>query len=100
MYVASWCLACFCVVLCVSFCTGNYVMVPLNISTLFTTLFPCTYLQFIFFYLYALRHNRGLVTRRLRIAKAEVLLETNLKPKWFCVHLNHMFCILWIGLVA
>jgi len=30
MSVASWCCTCFCVVLCVSFCTGHFVMVPLN----------------------------------------------------------------------
>ena len=27
---ASWCCTCFCVVLCVSFCTSHFVMVPLN----------------------------------------------------------------------
>jgi len=31
MSVASWC---FCVVLCVSFCTGHFVMVPLNLTYL------------------------------------------------------------------
>jgi len=34
MYVASWCCTCFCVVLWVSFCTGNFVMVPLNMTYL------------------------------------------------------------------
>jgi len=48
MYVASWCCTCFCVVLCVNFCTGHFVMVPLNlISTLFTTFFIWTSFQFI-----------------------------------------------------
>ena len=34
MSVASWCCTCFCVVLCVSFCTGYFVMVPLNLTYL------------------------------------------------------------------
>ena len=34
MSVASWCCACFWVVLCVSFCTGHLVMVPLNLTYL------------------------------------------------------------------
>ena len=34
MSVASWCCTCFCVVLCVSFCTGRFVMVPLNLTYL------------------------------------------------------------------
>jgi len=34
MYVASWCSMCFCVILCVSFCTGHFVMVPLNLTYL------------------------------------------------------------------
>ena len=32
MSVASWCCTCFCVVLCVSVCTGHFVMVPLNLT--------------------------------------------------------------------
>jgi len=32
MSVASWCSTCFCVVLCVGFCTGHFVMVPLNLN--------------------------------------------------------------------
>ena len=32
MLVASWCCTCFCVVLCVSFCTGHFVVVPLNLT--------------------------------------------------------------------
>ena len=32
MYVASWCSACFCVVLFVGFCTGHFVKVPLNLT--------------------------------------------------------------------
>ena len=34
MSVASWCCKRFCVVPCVSFCTGHFVMVPLNITYL------------------------------------------------------------------
>ena len=34
MSVASWCSTCFCVVLCVGFWTGNFVMVPLNLPYL------------------------------------------------------------------
>jgi len=34
MSVASWCSTCFCVVLCVDFCTGHFVMVPLNLTYL------------------------------------------------------------------
>ena len=34
MSVASWCCKCFCVVLCVSFCTCHFVMVPLNMTYL------------------------------------------------------------------
>jgi len=34
MSVASWCCTCFCVVLCVSFCTVHFVMVPLNLTYL------------------------------------------------------------------
>jgi len=34
MYVASWCCKCFCVVLCVSFCTGHFAMVPFNLKYL------------------------------------------------------------------
>jgi len=34
MSVASWCCMCFCVLLCVSFCTGNFVIVPLNLTYL------------------------------------------------------------------
>jgi len=34
MYVASWCCTRFCVVLCISFCTGHFVMVPLNLTYL------------------------------------------------------------------
>jgi len=34
MYVASWCCMCVCVVPCVSFCTGHFVMVPLNMTYL------------------------------------------------------------------
>jgi len=34
MYVASWCSTCFCVVLCVGFCTGHIVMVLLNLTYL------------------------------------------------------------------
>ena len=34
MSVASWCSTCFCVVLCVGFCTGHFVMVPLNLTYL------------------------------------------------------------------
>jgi len=33
MSVASWCSTCFCV-LCVGFCTGHFVMVPLNLTYL------------------------------------------------------------------
>jgi len=34
MSVAPWCYTCFCVVLCVCFCTGHLVMVPLNLTYL------------------------------------------------------------------
>jgi len=34
MSVASWCCKSFCVVPCVSFCTGHFVMVPLNMTYL------------------------------------------------------------------
>ena len=34
MSVASWCCKSFCVVSCVSFCTGHFVMVPLNMTYL------------------------------------------------------------------
>jgi len=34
MYVSSWCSTCFCVVLCIGFCTGHFVMVPLNLTYL------------------------------------------------------------------
>ena len=34
MYVASWCCKSVCVVPCVSFCTGHFVMVPLNMTYL------------------------------------------------------------------
>ena len=34
MSVASWCCKSFCVVPCVSFCTGHFVMVPLNMTNL------------------------------------------------------------------
>ena len=34
MSVTSWCCTCFFVVLCVSFCTGHFVMVPLNFTHL------------------------------------------------------------------
>ena len=34
MSVASWCCKSFCVVPCVSFCTGHFVMVPLNLTYL------------------------------------------------------------------
>jgi len=34
MSVASWCCKSFCVVRCVSFCTGHFVMVPLNMTYL------------------------------------------------------------------
>ena len=34
MFVASWCCTRFCVVLCVSFSTGHFVMVPLNLTYL------------------------------------------------------------------
>jgi len=34
MSVASWCCKSFCVVPCVSFCTGHFVMVPLNMTCL------------------------------------------------------------------
>ena len=34
MSVASWCSTCFCVVLCVGFFTGHFVMVPLNLTYL------------------------------------------------------------------
>jgi len=34
MYVASWCCKSFCVVPCASFCTGHFVMVPLNTTYL------------------------------------------------------------------
>jgi len=37
MYVASWCSTRFVVILCVGFCTGHFVMVPLNL-TLFRSL--------------------------------------------------------------
>ena len=30
MSVTYWCPACFCAVLCVCFCTGHFVMVPLH----------------------------------------------------------------------
>jgi len=61
MSVASWCCKSFCVVPCVSFCTGHFVMVPLNITylhclqhSLFEHLFNlfyvkiCLYLEFYF----------------------------------------------------
>ena len=34
MSVASWCCKSFCVVPCASFCTGHFVMVPLNMTCL------------------------------------------------------------------
>jgi len=34
MFVASWCCKSFCVVPCASFCTGHFVMVPLNMTYL------------------------------------------------------------------
>ena len=34
MSVASWCCDSFCVVPCASFCTGHFVMVPLNMTNL------------------------------------------------------------------
>ena len=34
MSVASWCSTCFYVVLCVGFCTGHFVMLPLNLTYL------------------------------------------------------------------
>ena len=34
MSVASWCCKSFCVVPCASFCTGRFVMVPLNMTYL------------------------------------------------------------------
>jgi len=34
MFVASWCCKSFCVVPCDSFCTGHFVMVPLNMTYL------------------------------------------------------------------
>ena len=34
MSVTSWCSKCFCVALCVYLCTGNFVMVPLNLRCL------------------------------------------------------------------
>ena len=56
MSVVSWCCrsTCFCVVLCVIFCTGHFVMLPLNLTylatcTLFTTFFLWTSLQFILY---------------------------------------------------
>ena len=32
MYFASWCSMCFCIVLFDGFCTGHFVMVPLNFT--------------------------------------------------------------------
>jgi len=32
--VTSWLSTCFCVVLCVNFCTGHFAMVPLNLTYL------------------------------------------------------------------
>jgi len=34
MFVASWCSVCFCAVLCVGFCTGHFIMVPLKLTCL------------------------------------------------------------------
>ena len=34
MSIASWCSTCFCVIMCVGFCTGHFVMVPLNLTYL------------------------------------------------------------------
>ena len=49
MSVASWCCKRFCVVPCVSFCTGHFVMVPLNMTyclqhSLFEHLFNLYYI--------------------------------------------------------
>jgi len=32
--VASWCCTCFCVILCVGFCKGHFVKVPLHLTYL------------------------------------------------------------------
>jgi len=48
MYVASWCCMCFCVVLCVSFCTGHFVMVPLNLTYLHCLFEHLFHLYYIF----------------------------------------------------
>jgi len=48
MSVTSWCFTCFCVALCVSFCKGHcHCALKFDISTLFTTFFLWTSLQFI-----------------------------------------------------
>ena len=45
MSVATWCCTCFCVVLCVSFRTGHFVMVPLNLTL------NCIYIVYSILYL-------------------------------------------------
>ena len=55
-----------CAVLCVCFCTGHFVMVPFNTSTLFKTFFLWTSIQFI---LVLLLLNLNLQCSRLRKRK-------------------------------
>ena len=73
MYVASWCFTCFCVVLCVGFCTGHFVMVHLNL-TLFTTFFLWTSLPLILEELYNYYNIRHITHYHLNFSLISLIL--------------------------
>ena len=89
MSVASWCCTCFCVVLCVSFCTGHFVIVPLNLtyrSTLFTTFFLWTSLQFVLWICQLLQ----------RYVWTTATMMTAVRRKWIFILMlcSHIFLVL------
>ena len=73
MSVASQCCPCFCVVLCVSFCTGHFVMLPLNLTylhclqrSLFEHLFNLFYERAHQFYIEVIRKLSKIIFLRHR----------------------------------
>jgi len=94
MSVASWCSMCFCVVLCVGFCTGYFVMVALNMTHVH-------YLQHSFFeHRFNLYYDLVRTIKYLKFFFASIGIVTSTKVKcrtFYCTAMSYAFTTLNVG---
>ena len=79
MSVASWCCKSFCVVPCVSFCTGHFVMVPLNMTYLHFYNILCLNISSIYIVVFYLLSKNTLFVKNICNSLCNVYLFSILK---------------------